>query len=187
MIKDKAYMNEKIEKLKNISDDELKDEIIRYSIYISESKFSIGFSCYGITKRLASLPYECLKDEKTKEIPKNEIEKIQNISVIIFRLYISFVYLRSEIFEEKLENIPENSKLLTFKEIFGKGRISDRTDTDAQHIRNSISHGTFRVDNNRIFFTDRNWNKSYETGVLLELCEQIIRFYYLAFEVTRNI
>jgi hypothetical protein len=169
-----------VEALKQISDKSLRNDVAKYGIGISDSKYGRAFSCYGITKRLSSIDAELLKDENTAAIPLEVIRDIQTESVIIFRLYVCFVYMRSEALERGLDHVPPNSVLVPFKEFFRKG---GSIKTMSQHIRNSLCHGSFTISAGNIEFQDVGWKDCLSKDLLYELCEQIIRLYYIAYEV----
>ena len=55
--------------------------------------------------------------------------------------------------------LPEDSPLRPFRDIFRAGCSKQGDDTLAQHIRNSLAHGTFEIAQHKleISFEDRNW------------------------------
>lgn len=115
------YIKEIIYKLEKINDDGIRKELRKYGLSIDADKYSIAFSCYGIARRISSLDIKALRGG-ANNIPESELERIRWISVIIFSAYTTFVYMRSNELENKLDNVEKGSCLNTYKEIFRKGK-----------------------------------------------------------------
>ena len=91
--------------------------------------------------------------------------------------------MRSEHLERGLDHVPEGSPLRPFRDIFRAGCSKQGDDTFAQHIRNSLAHGTFEVAQHKleIIFEDRSWKASVSFDDLWELCRHVHRLYHEAF------
>lgn len=178
-----------ISKLKEINYDDFREELKKYGFQINNDKFFITFSCYGATKLLLSLDLETFKGG-INYIPQDILKKIRVCSVVILRAYSTFVYMRSDELENKLNNVENNSCLNIYKEIFRKGTKKDNSDTLAQHIRNSLCHGTFCFNDNltEITFIDKDpyskgeWKANISVEDFDFLCKSIYIFYEIVFE-----
>jgi hypothetical protein len=181
-----------IHNLSNITDESLKGEIRNLGLAISDDKFSNAFACYGLTKRLSSLETRHLRGGVL--IPDKELELIRWKGVFVLRAYITFVYMRSEHLEHGLDNVSEYSSIKYFKEFFRKAKKKNKVGKEdrplGQRFRNSLSHGTFYISNDLriVSFEDIDgWMADVLCKDFIdELCEQILRFYYCAFEVCRE-
>ncbi|MFZ6032215.1 MAG: hypothetical protein ACOYVE_02785 [Melioribacter sp.] len=181
-------INNIIQKLNQVSDNKLKNELQKYKLSISIDKYNTAFSCFGVTKLLSGLDVDIVRGG-LKEIPAPYIEGIRWSSIIVFRAYITFVYMRSDILERGLDRVDNSSCLKVYKEVFRAGCRNKSEDTLAQHIRNSLCHGSFKIsdDFNIIQFNDRKWNIHINVKEFDSLCYHIYRLYRLAFEVKSKI
>jgi hypothetical protein len=91
--------------------------------------------------------------------------------------------MRSEHLERGLDHVPAGSPLRPFRDIFRAGCSKKGDDTFAQHIRNSLAHGTFEVAQHRleVTFQDRAWTAAVSFDELWELCRHVHRLYHEAF------
>jgi len=96
--------------------------------------------------------------------------------------FTALCYMRSEHLERGLDNVPETSPLRPFRDIYRAGCTRRGEDTLVQHIRNSLTHGTFRLSRTPdVMFTDRDWQETLKLAQLMELCEHVHRLYHEAF------
>jgi hypothetical protein len=104
--------------------------------------------------------------------------------VFFFRAYTAFVFMRSEHLERGLDGVPDDSPIRPFRDFFRSGCRSRNDDTIAQHIRNALAHGTVEIKNlSTVVFSDRDWHGEIALEQFVDgLCEQILRFYFAAFE-----
>jgi hypothetical protein len=84
--------------------------------------------------------------------------------------------------------VPEASPLRPFRDIFRAGCSKQGDDTLAQHIRNSLAHGTFEVAQHKleVIFQDRSWKAAVSFDDLCELCRHVHRLYHEAFFLDRE-
>lgn len=181
-----------IQDLSNITDDNLRDEIRKMGLRISDNKFEIAFSCYGLTKLLSGLEKKHLRGGVS--IPDEKLESLRWKGVFVLRAYIVFVYMRSDILENRLDNVEDYSPLRPFRDFFRKAKQAKKglkVDRSlGQRFRNALSHGTFNISDDLkiVRFQDKNgwvaevFCKDFFDG----LCYQIFRFYFLAFKVSRE-
>jgi len=186
-------LQEWIVKLEQVSDDSLLNELGSESITIDEDKFAQAFSAFAFSEALARLEISAIHSTMPswRDIPENEIERNRWRAAFIFRVYTTFVYMRSETLERGLDGVGENSPIRPFRDFFRTPKKKDLTDTVARHIRNSICHGTFTIseDFKTVKFVDHptskeQWEASIDAkAVYSQLCEQVKRFYLRAYEV----
>lgn len=175
-----------LERLESVQNNALKNEIDKLNLSIASGKFSNAFACYGVTKYLCNEDIQGLKSN-LKQITDSKMESIRWRSVFVFRAYTAFVYMRSDTLEKGLDNVDNSSSIKPFKDFFRSGSHKNNEDTIAQHIRNSLCHGSFEFKENVIIFSDRKWEAQISMNDFNSLCKQILRFYYRAYETHRRI
>lgn len=175
--------------LQSVSDSTLEKGLRTISINIDENRFHNAFSTYGLSKLLAILDRKTLHGKLTYKIPDDELERIRWTGVFLIKTYVSLVYMRSEVLERGLDTLPPESPLLPFRDAFRSGCLSRGEDTIVQHIRNALAHGNFNIskDVSTVTFNDRNWTASFTIDDVLSLCDQVFRFYVLAFNVNHGL
>lgn len=144
-----------IKKIESIDKDELKKSIKDFAFELEDQKFNVAFSCYGIAKRLNNIDPIHLIDEETQFIKLEDVEIIKAEASLILKLYTCFVYMRSDILERRLDGVSDKSCLFYYQKLFRKGKNGEMT--IPQHIRNSLSHGTFEMNKGKIKFKDCCW------------------------------
>jgi hypothetical protein len=177
-----------LKQLRSISDEQLRTELQRHGLSIPDEKFTIAFSSYGLTRWLSGVPVDILR-QGAPPTPDQELNAIRWRSVFIFRAYTAFIYMRSAHLETGLDNISNDSCLLPFKRFFGSGSQKQNEDTIAQHLRNSLSHGSFSLshDLQTVSFSDRQWQARIALQDFIDgLCEEVFRFYVAAFEANNR-
>jgi hypothetical protein len=173
-----------LRKLKTISDEHLVKEINGLGLHITDSKFNIAFSAYGLTKFLSGASREVLRCN-VQDVPDEVMESIRWNGVFLFRSYTTFLFMRSEQLEFGLDSVTDDSPLRPFRDFFRNGSIRRGDDTIAQHIRNSLAHGTFELSSDLevVTFEDWNWKAKIKTKDFFDgLCEEVYRFYCAAFK-----
>jgi hypothetical protein len=177
-----------LKQLQSISDEKLIAELRRHGLSIPDEKLNMAFSSYGLTRWLSGVPLAILR-QGAPPIPDQELNVIRWRSVFIFRAYTAFVYMRSEHLERGLDNLSDDSCLLPFKRFFGSDSQRQSQVTIAQHLRNSLSHGSFILshDLQTATFSDRQWQARISVQDFIDgLCDEVFRFYYAAFEATNR-
>ena len=174
-----------VKELSDIDEDTLKNELRNLNLSITDQKYHNAFSAYGLSNFISGVSLDVLKSNMVN-IPDDSIEGIRWNGVVLIRGYIAMVYMRSDYLESGLDNVNENSPIIPFKKYFGRGRPRENTDTISQHIRNSFSHGTFKLSDNLqlITFNDKNWVGKVRTSEFIDgFCEQVFRLYAAAFSI----
>jgi hypothetical protein len=101
---------------------------------------------------------------------------------VVFMVYTALCYMRSEHLERGLDQVPPESALRPFRDIYRSGCKKQGEDTLVQHIRNSLAHGSFELGSAfEVCFTDREWSETISVPQLRELCEHVHRLYHEAF------
>lgn len=175
-----------LENLQSVPDHLLEQELRKVSVESIDEKFHSAFSAYGASKLLLILDQDKLRSGLA-EIPDAALEGIRWNSALIIRAYVSFVYMRSEVLERGLDEVPETSPLRPFRDTFRSGSRDEMT--MVQHMRNSLSHGTFVLSDDlaSVHFKDRKWEETISVKDVFALCEQIYRFYNAAFRVKHGL
>ncbi len=173
-----------LKRLGGVSDKQLQCELRNFDLSISDDKFSMAFSSYGLTKWLSAIPVTKLR-EGAPPMTDRKLNNVRWRSVFIFRAYTVFVYMRSTHLERGLDRVPNSSSLLPFKQFFRSGCQKQNEDTIAQHIRNSLSHGAFELspDLQTVTFKDRDWIAELSVRDFFDgICEEVLRFYFAAYD-----
>ena len=169
-----------LRQLSQSNDQDMRRELSDYKLAIDDFKYQVAFSSYGLANKINELPPSILQPGNT--IPDPAIRGIQHSAVTLFVAYTAFVYMRSNHLEKGLDQVKDNSVLAVYKRIFRSGSQKRNEDTLAQHIRNSLCHGTFEIQQKEIIFTDYEWRLAISITKFIALCDQIYRLYQLAFE-----
>lgn len=180
--------------MSKVSDDELRDELRKYDLNISEEKYEIAFSAFGFSDWMSGICVDILK-VGAPPVPETELNAIRWRAVFTLRSYVAFVYMRSEHLENGLDKVLDGSPLRIYRDFFRKGSKNDGGVTIAQHIRNALCHGTFELSNDLKIAsfrdkhpsTDKVWSAKISTKTFLdELCPQIRKLYFCAYETKRG-
>jgi hypothetical protein len=181
---EKVDISQIVFEMKAVNSADLQDAIGQLGIQISEQKFQNAFSAIGVAKFLTRVSLDTLK-LGGEGLDDDGMEGLRWNGIFMIWGYTAMVYMRSEHLECGLDKIPEDSVLQPFKKYLRTGSHKLGEDTLAQHIRNAFSHGTFELsqDLHTVTFIDREWVRSFDTeDFLFGLCDEIIRFYYVAFQ-----
>lgn len=174
-------INQELERIKSEC---IRDEIRKCNLTIRESKYHHAFSCYGATKILSSLSNDTFSGNEP--VPIEVLQGIRKTSVLILRGYIALVYMRSDTLENALDKVNEDSCLFPYKKFFRQGSKKNSSDTLAQHIRNSLCHGSFEIQRGiDILFEDRDWKLKVNGNEFNTLCNFVFDFYTSAFEADK--
>lgn len=179
-----------VQQFKSINDSDLRVGLKSLNLEIEDGKFTQGFSAYALSEAIARLDRSMIRNILGTPIDKVPDEAFDGNcwrAAFIFKSYTTFVYMRSEVLERGLDSVQSSSPIRPFRDFFRAGDGRNHEDTVAQHIRNSICHGTFTIsqDFKTVLFTDRSWKASIEASQIYDhLCEQVKRFFMIAYEVS---
>lgn len=174
-------LNPLLVQLSAVSDDELRQALWQERLTISADKYTTAFSCIAVAYNLRTFDFEVRT--APPDIPAESLRQNRQRASIIFLVFTALQYMRSEHLERGLDHVPEKSHLRPFRDIFRAGCAKQGEDTFAQHIRNSLAHGTFEVAQHKleVIFQDRNWTATVGFDDLWELCRHVHRLYHEAF------
>jgi hypothetical protein len=168
-----------LERLRLVSNDELRDSLQTLNLRIDNVKFATAFQCVAASHDL------CRPDVDFRgppNIPTHVIRGGRIRASAVFMIFSTLCYMRSEHLERGLDNVPVNSPLRAFRDIYRTGCVSRGEDTLVQHIRNALAHGSFELgESPEITFIDRGWQETLSLDQTMELCEHVHRLYHEAF------
>jgi hypothetical protein len=168
-----------LERLRTVSNDELRAALRSENLGISDEKFQTAFQCIGASYDLGRSDIDF---RQPPDIPTEVTQGLRLRASVVFMVFSALSYMRSEHLERDLDKVHENSPLRSFRDIYRAGCMKLGEDTLIQHIRNSLSHGTFVLGRTpEIIFTDRAWQETLAVPQLMELCEHVHRLYHEAF------
>ena len=166
-------------RLRVISDEDLRSALKAQRLSITDDRFITAFQCVGASHDLSRSDIDF---RGPPDIPVVEARGMRLRASVVFMAFTTLCYMRSEHLERGLDNVPETSILRAFRDIYRAGCMRLGEDTLVQHIRNSLAHGTFRLEQApEVMFTDRTWQESLTIPQLMELCEHVHRLYHAAF------
>ena len=174
-----------LERLRTVSNDDLRTALCNERLAIGNEKFTTAFQCVAASHDLRRSDIDFCG---APNVPKEVTRGLRLRASVVFMMFTALCYMRSEHLERGLDDVPENSPLRAFRDIYRTGCTGRGEDTLVQHIRNSLAHGTFVLSGApEIFFTDRNWQETLAVHQLMELCEHVHRLYHEAFpdEISR--
>lgn len=178
-----------LSEIERADDDVLKNEMMKIDFEIDQEKFNSAFSAYGATKRLSSLDDVIFAGGVA--IPLSAIPAIKLRSVVLLRLYVAIVYMRSDILERGLDSAPEGSLLGLYKKLYRSGCTKRGEDTLPQRIRNALCHDglhfIMREKHIAVKFNDRQVQFELPIDIVDRLCSQIFRFYLIAYEAKNKV
>jgi hypothetical protein len=168
-------------RLRTISNDELRAALMGQRLAIDNEKFATAFQCVAASHDLSTNMFF----NGPPDVPDHVIRGGRLRASVVFMVFSTLCYMRSEHLERGLDSVPEHSPLRAFRDIYRTGCIRQGDDTLVQHIRNSLAHGSFRLGRSMdVLFIDRAWQESLSIPQLLELCEHVHRLYHEAFSET---
>jgi hypothetical protein len=171
-----------LSQLDDIPDSALREELHGRFKGLTENRFNTAFSAYGVTRRLEQL------DDRTfaggsAGIDAESLRGIRYRAVRLMRMYVTLVYMRSDVLERGLDDVVEGSKLNYFKQLYRSGCRKKGEDTLPQHIRNALCHGGVDfLDNGDVHVKDQGFDEVFDGSQLDEICKQVYRLYCLAYE-----
>ncbi|MEZ5470905.1 MAG: hypothetical protein R3E90_03935 [Marinicella sp.] len=169
-----------LDNLRAVSNDELRESLRKQKLTISNRKFATAFQCVASSHDLNRNDID-FKGPKT--VPPKVIKGGRFRASVIFMMFSTLCYMRSEHLERGLDDVNEGDPLRPFRDIYRAGSTRKSEDTLVQHIRNSLAHGSFELGVlPQITFTDREWKETVSVDQILELCEHVHRLYHEAFE-----
>ena len=168
-----------LHRLRAISNDQLRNALADRHLAIDNEKFATAFQCVGASHDLSR---QDINFRGPPDIPDQVMRGARFRASVVFMVFSTLCYMRSEHLERGLDSVSEDSPLRAFRDIYRTGCMKQGEDTLVQHIRNSLAHGTFRLGRSMdVLFTDRAWQESLTVPQLLELCEHVHRLYHEAF------
>ena len=166
-------------RLRAISNDELRTALRNQDLAIDNEKFATAFQCVGASHDLSRPDIDF---RGPPDMPDQVIRGARLRASVVFMVFSTLCYMRSEHLERGLDSVPEGSPLRAFRDIYRTGCMKQGEDTLVQHIRNALAHGSFRLGRSMdVLFIDRDWKESLTVPQLLELCEHVHRLYHEAF------
>ena len=167
-----------LERLRAVSNDELHAALRSAGLVISNEKFQTAFLCVAASHNVKK---DDVDFNGPPNIRKEVIRNHPRRASIVFMTFSTLCFMRSDHLERGLDAVPKDSTLRAFRDIYRSGKKQLGEDTLVQHIRNSITHGTFRFEGTlEIVFTDKTWEETLPISQLKELCEHVHRFYHEA-------
>lgn len=132
-------------------------------------QMDVGYSLFVLAIEVRDLDYTAfpyLRDD-----PKTVAESIQYKALVAMAAYAAFVLMRDEGIEAALAELPDDHILRPFRDFFHS--------SDAQHLRNAISTGSYWILPSYLSFFDGDWGAFVETSQFFDVCNRIRRFYEL--------
>jgi hypothetical protein len=147
---------------------------------ITSERFATAFACVAASHDLSRPD---LAVAGPPGIPLEHIRADRLRASVVFMTFTTLCYMRSEHLERGLDHVSVGSPLRPFRDIYRAGCMKRGEDTLAQHLRNSLAHGTFRLGDTvpEVIFTDRGWSETLAVSQLMELCDHVHRLYHEAF------
>jgi hypothetical protein len=168
-----------LNQLRAVSNDALLEALREYHLVISTVKFTTAFQCIAASHELS---LSMSKSSKPPDMPELEHRGGRLRASVVFMVYTTLCYMRSEHLERGLDNVALDSALRPFRDIYRSGSKKEGEDTLVQHIRNSLAHGSFELEKSfEVSFVDREWRETLSVPQLNELCEHVHRLYHEAF------
>lgn len=168
-----------LQRLRVISDDDLRSALKAQRLTITEERFTTAFQCVGASHDLGRPDIDF---RGPPDIPAVQLRGMRLRASVVFMAFTALCYMRSEHLERGLDGVLESSILRPFRDIYRAGSIKLGEDTLVQRIRNSMTHGTFYLGHTpEVLFVDRSWQESLAISQLMELCEHVHRLYHAAF------
>ena len=168
-----------LERLRCVSNDDLRNALRDQNLTISDDKFHTAFLCVAASHDLGRPDVDF---RGPPGMPKLVIQGNRLRASIVFMVFTALCYMRSEHLERGLDDVLPDSPLRPFRDIYRAGCTKLGEDTMVQHIRNALTHGTFRLGRApEMQFNDRQWQETLAVPQLMELCEHVHRLYHEAF------
>jgi hypothetical protein len=170
-----------LDQLSSVTDDELRRALQEEHLSITADKYTTAFSCIAVAYKLRAFDF-AVRTEPPDITEESLLQNRQRAS-IVFLAFTALQYMRSEHLERGLDHVKEESPLRPFRDIFRSGCARHGEDTFAQHIRNSLAHGTFEFVQQKleVMFVDRDWTAVVSFDDLWDLCRHVHRLYHIAF------
>ena len=168
-----------LERLRAVSNDDLRASLEAQNLSIGNAKFQTAFQCVAASHDLSRPDIDF---RGPPDVPSQVIRGGRLRASAVFMVFSTLCYMRSEHLERGLDDVPVDSPLRAFRDIYRAGCIKRGEDTLVQHIRNAFAHGSFQLGKSpEIMFIDREWQETLVLDQLLELCEHVHRLYHEAF------
>lgn len=113
-----------------------------------------------------------VKESEITGIPPSIIGGIKTQGSLILQLYIALVYMRSGPVSEilKVGSTNKCQAMNCYKKLINSDYI--------RHIRNSLSHGTFKINIAGVYFKDEEYEMVSTPGFLDKICIWLFVIYY---------
>ncbi len=168
-----------LERLRAVSNDDLRTSLQTQHLSIDNAKFQTAFQCVAASHDLSRPDIDF---RGPPDVPAQVIRGGRLRASVVFMVYSTLCYMRSEHLERGLDDVSEESPLRAFRDIYRAGCKKRGEDTLVQHIRNALTHGTFHLGQSpEITFIDREWQETLGLDHIIELCEHVHRLYHEAF------
>lgn len=129
-------------------------------------QMDVGYSLFVLAIEVRDLDYTAFpylrNDPKTAE-------SIQYKALVAMIAYAAFVLMRDEGIEAALAELPDDHILRPFRDFFHS--------SDAQHLRNAISTGSYWILPPYLSFFDGDWGAFVKSSQFFDVCNRIRRFY----------
>ncbi len=168
-----------LDQLRAVSNDALLAALRDHKLVIATDKFATAFQCVAACHELSMMEG---RSGGPPGVPDLALRGGRLRAGVVFMVFTTLCYMRSEHLERGLDAVPLDSALRPFRDIYRAGCLKLGEDTLVQHIRNSMAHGSFQLGKAyEIQFVDRSWRETLPVPQLLELCEHVHRLYHEAF------
>jgi hypothetical protein len=153
--------------LRAVSDDELRRGLQQERLSITAEKYTTAFSCIAVAYNLRSFDFAVRT--APPDIPAESLRQNRQRASIVFLVFTTLQYMRSEHLERGLDHVSEGSPLRPFRDIFRAGCVKQGENTtlsldagigDSCHnivtLRSGDSPGRLVAAPRRI--TERQWH-----------------------------
>lgn len=100
---------------------------------------------------------------------KDIAKSIKYKAWVAMTAYAAFVLMRDEGINAALAELPDDHILRPFRDFF--------CSSDAQHLRNAISTGSYWIFPPYLSFFDGDWSAFVESSQFIDVCNRVRRFY----------
>ena len=183
------HWEDKLTCLEKITDVQLLYALKEMHIDIPLDKYRFAFSAICVPEIFSNISEdEILRAGGYPKEFASGVNEVKSYSFFIIKGYISFLYMRSDVIEKRLNknNISKNSPLYAFSEILSHDK---KCPTPGQRIRNALAHGGIEVDRDegKLVFNDLQWTSKISFKTFDGFCNQIKRFYLCLFEASKRV
>ena len=173
-----------MKELKKVSIKSFKEQVTKYLkdslVNIDYIKFHMIFASCRTPDNVLNLFQKkpSLFQHKNHPVPKSHLNHIYNDFYWITKLYIYFVFMRSNGLEKGLLDSPKYKNVNQFFKIMKHD--------DIRHIRNSIAHGTYEIKPDEIDFKDRTKCVKIKKNNLIKLMKLMDIYFFQCYDEKKN-